>query len=408
MSLDAAALRRARRALTVSFAGNGFMSGALVARLADVKSTLHLTNAGLGTALVLCSIASFLSMAPVSRLVSRVGSGPATMIGVTAYALTFPLLGVLTSVHFLWFALVIYGVALTIHEVAMNSHAVALEHVYRRRIMTVQHATWSAGQLVGVAIGGVLSQYKVPIFWHLAVAALLVLGVAWSVSSWLLPASIDRHDPLATIEAPRSRFSLRHLPFFFVALGLLGFFETIGEGAAGNWGVVLARDSFHAAPLLSTMPYVVYAIVMVLGRLSGDRLATRFSTRNILAASGGFIAVGLGVGMAMDSLAGEFLAWVFLAAGCSNVVPLLFSAAGRAARTRPSSRVRPAGALALVTAIAYSGSLVGPPVIGYLADVVTLRAALLLPAALGVLLVVGVFVVLRHDDDVADLSVAPR
>jgi len=299
----------------------------------------------------------------------------------------------------LWLALVVWGFALTIHEVAMNSHAVALEHVYGRRIMTVQHATWSMGQLAGVAVGGVLSQVHFSVFWHFALTAGVVVSVAWMVRPWLLPANVDRHEPTPRRARPRSSLRLRHLPYFFLALGLLGLCESIGEGAAGNWGAILARDSYHAGPLLSTTPYVVYAIVMVIGRLSGDRLATRFSTRSILVVSGLVIAGGLGVGMVMNSLAGEFLAWTFLGVGCSNVIPLLFSAAGRAARTRPTAGLRPASALALVTAIAYSGSLVGPPSVGYLSDLVTLHWALLLPAALGLVLAVGVLGVLRRDED---------
>jgi MFS family permease len=163
---------------------------------------------------------------------------------------------------------------------------------------------------------------------------------------------------------------------------------------------MLARNRYHAAPLLSTIPYVLFAAVMVAGRLVGDRLAAAFSTRSIRMVSGSCIAVGLGVGMVMNTLSGEILAWVLFGIGSSNVIPLLFSVAGRAALSREGSTLRPCGAIALVTAIAYSGSLVGPPAIGYLADIFALYWALILPAVLGGVMAIGVPLVLRRGDDV--------
>jgi len=104
-------------------------------------------------------------------------------------------------------------------------------------------------------------------------------------------------------------------------------------------------------------------------------------------------------------LTSEIVAWVFLGIGASNVIPLLFSAAGRAARTRGNGVISPSTALALVTAIAYSGYLVGPPSIGYVSDVTSLHVALLIPAALGAVLCVGTLVVMKNTDDVADVAV---
>jgi len=394
-------LKRARRALTIVFLANGALVGAFTARVADIKHHLHLTDGSFGTALLLCSIASFASMAPTSRLVSRLGSAPSTLLGVITYCAVFPVLGLVSSAHALWVALILFGVAMTILEVAMNSHAVALEHLYGRRIMTVMHATWSFGGLVAVGIGGVLSQVHVSVFANFLGASAIVLVAVGATRSWLLPAAVDRRAVASSADRTKRSLSWRHLPIFFIALGLLGLCEQIAEGAAGTWGAILSRDSYHASPLLSTMPYVVFSVVMVVCRLFGDRLAMKFSTRAILSASGVIIAVGLGIGMALNSIAGVLFAWAFLGAGSANVVPLLFSAAGRAARTRASSSISPAGALALVTAVAYSGGLIGPPSIGYLADASSLRLALLLPAALGAVFAVGVFAVLSHDDDVA-------
>jgi MFS family permease len=383
--------------LTVVFVTNGVISGTLVSRLPDFKSALHLSDAQLGTSLLCVSIAMFLVMAPISRIVSRLGSSPSIMIGGSALTVIYPFVGHLSSEHFLWGAFFCYGIALTMQDVSMNSHAVTLEHLAKKRIMTVLHATWSMGTLASVAVGGVLAQLGVSVFWHFFGVSVLVLLALWLVRPWLLPASADLH-PVTPKSEVKERSSLRHLPFIFIALGLFGLFEQIGEGAAGDWGGILARDSYHKSHLLATTPYFLFAIAMVLGRLFGDRLATRFSSRYLLVANGSLIAIGLGFGMIINNIWGECFALLLLGLGGSTVIPLLFSAAGRAARNDARGTFKPSAALAFVTTIAYSGFLIGPPTVGYLADSISLHWALEVPAVLGALVAVGAWFVLRGDN----------
>jgi len=401
-------LRRARIALTVTFITNGLISGTLVSRLPDMKSTLHLTNAQLGTSLLCVSVAMFFFMTFISRLVSRIGSGPSTVSGASALTVVFPFVGVLSSEHFLWVAFFFYGIVLTLQDVSMNSHAVTLEHLAKKRIMTVLHATWSMGTLASVALGGIIAQLGVSVFWHFTGVAAFVLTAIWIVRPWLLPASADQH-PVEKKGEVKKTSSLRHLPFILIALGLFGLFEQIGEGAAGDWGGVLARDSYHQSHLLATTPYFLFAISMVIGRLFGDRLATKFSSRYLLVANGSLIAIGLGVGMVINNIVGESFGFLLLGLGGSTVIPLLFSAAGRAARTNTKTNIKPSAALAFVTTIAYSGFLIGPPTVGYLADSISLHWALEVPAVLGALFAIGAWFVLRGDnsDEIPSEEVTP-
>lgn len=394
-SPDVARIKQARVALTVSFVGNGIMSGTLVSRLADIKAQLHLSSGQLGTALLCGAITSLIVMMFIAKLVGRLGSGRATMAGATGYGLVFALLGVHRNFLLLCLCFCLYGVMITMHDVAMNSHAVALEHISQRRIMTVLHATWSMGTLASVGIGGLVAQLGVPVIWHFAGAGTVLIVAMWSVRRWLLPPGVDQ---VATTKRTEPR-RLPKVPVIFVALGLFGLCEQIGEGGAGDWGGVLARTQYHANHFVSTIPYFIFAGVMVIGRLFGDRLATRFSTRTILGASGLISAVGLAVGMTLNTLAGEYFAWALLGIGSSTVIPLLFSAAGRLARTLEGSRITPAAALAFVTSIAYSGYLIGPPTIGYLADAVSLHWALLVPAGLAFIFGAGSLLVLTPEHD---------
>jgi predicted MFS family arabinose efflux permease len=308
-------------------------------------------------------------------------------------------MGLLINLQVQWAAFFVFGVCMVWQDVSMNSHAVALERVADRRFMTVLHASWSIGTLLAGAIGGVVSQLGLPVFAHFALASTLLVVSLWSVRSSLLPASVDRHEPEA--KGPRRRRLRRpQIQLIFVALGLIGLFEQIGEGAGSDWGGVLARTHFHTNHLVGTVPYFAFTLMMVTGRLFGDRLATRFSTRALLTASGLLVATGLGVGMAMNTMVGEVLAWLCLGLGSSTVIPLLFSATGRIAHARAAtSSLSAASAIAFVTAIAYSGGLFGPPLVGFVADLVGLRHALWLPGVLGALYALGSFAILRDDHD---------
>ena len=115
-------------------------------------------------------------------------------------------------------------------------------------------------------------------------------------------------------------------------IGLLGCCAAIGEGAAADWGAILARDTFNASPFISTIPYLAFSITMVLGRFSGDYLAHKFGTK-VLITGGGFIAgFGLLAGILFGGIYGIVFGWLALGVGLSIVIPMLFSEAGSIAK----------------------------------------------------------------------------
>lgn len=372
-------LQRAKLAVTLTFISNGLAVGSFVARIPDIKNELNVSNSTLGTLLLSSSIGVFLALRPSGRLSAKYGSAPVAIWASLGLSIATILLGAVFNI--LWFCLTlfIFGFALAFQDVAMNSHAVALERHSKRRMMSVFHGMFSLGGLIGGAVGGICSQLKISFL----IQALLVSGYIafiglYAKPRWLDPSS-DKHKVIVE-KKHRSR------PALLWILGFFGFCAALSEGAAGDWGGILSRETFHASHFVSALPYVAFSATMVIGRFSGDRLAHKFGAPRTLSAAGVIASVGLASGLLMGTSYGVIAGWFFLGMGLSVVIPLLFSAAGTIASTHFSGQIAPSQAVAIVSGISYFGFIVGPPTLGFIADRIQLRWAMFVPVALVALL----------------------
>ncbi len=371
----AAKFKRAKLAVTLTFILNGLAVGSFVARLPDIKAHLNISNATLGTALLSSSIGVFLALGPSGKFCAKYGSAPVAFRTSISLAVATALLGFVFNLAWFCFSLFIFGFALAFQDVAMNSHAVALEHKSEKRMMSVFHGMFSLGGFAGGLIGGLFSQAKVTFnIQTLVVGAFVALVALYAKSRWL-PADADKHEFIKEERAKKR-------PKVLWVLGFFGFCAALSEGSAGDWGGILTRETFHASHFVSALPYIAFSATMVIGRFSGDRLAHRFGAPKILSAGGAFASIGLAIGLLIGNSFGVVLGWLFLGLGLSVVIPLLFSAAGTIATTRFKGQVAPSQAVAIVSGISYFGFIVGPPTLGFLADVIELRWAMFVPVVL--------------------------
>ena len=375
------ALRRARIAVTITFIINGFSAGSFVARIPDFKRILDISNGTLGLSLLFVSAGVFLALKPAGKYSAKYGSQPIIFFSTIALALSYLLLGALFSLTWFWITLFIFGFVLAAQDVSMNAHAVVVEQRAGRRLMSVFHAMFSVGTLFGGILGGVFSQLEITPLTQGSSLALLYIVAALLVRPLFLPASADTHHFGDEKRA-------KHPPIFAI-LGLFGLFAALSEGAAGDWGGVLARETFGASPFISTLPYIVFCTAMIIGRLSGDYLAHRFGASKVIAAGGVIAGTGLSAGLLIGGVPAIMVAWFLLGIGLSVVIPLMFSAAGTIALTKYSGVIAPSEAVAKVSGVSYFGFVIGPPLIGFIADVFELRWTLMLLAGLSYLLILA-------------------
>ena len=368
---------KARLAILISFLINGFSVGNFVSRIPDFKYELGISNGVLGASLFCASIGVLAALRPTSRAAAKYGSGPVVRLSAFTLALAVPFVGLLFNLPWFLFSLFIYGVLSSIHDLSINAHAAALENKAGKRVMSKFHAMWSIGGLTGGASGGVLASFNISILIHAISIGALIALVALLTRNWFLPAEVDQH----VIE----KHEKRKTPRRFLILGLLGLCGSLGEGAASDWGGVLARETFEASTLMSALPYVFFSASMVIGRLSGDFLAHKFGVVKLLTWSGFIAGTGLTAGLFAGNIYGVIIGWLLLGIGISTVIPMMISATGTLANDKYSGQVSAAEGVALVTGVAYFGFVIGPPLIGFISEIITLRWAMLLPAVLAII-----------------------
>jgi MFS family permease len=372
---------RARIAITTAFIINGTVIGALYARIPDIKEQLDISNSALGIALLCLPLGLLFGLGFSGKQSAKRGSAPVTYYSTYALAIALLIVGPVINYYTFCLTFVLFGACLATQDVAMNSHAIVLEHEADKRYMSTFHATFSMGALAGGLLGGFFAQQKTTIMWQSAFIAMLIFLANFFVRNMFLSADLDKH-------AVEGKKKIKR-PTIFIIVGLLGTCAAIGEGSAGDWGAILARDTFNATPFISTLPYICFSAAMVIGRLFGDRLATKYGPMNLIIGGGTIAGVGLGGGLLVGGIGGVVFGWFAAGIGLSIVVPMLFTQAGEIAKTRFEGQFAPSEGVAIVSGIAYFGFLVGPPILGFLGDAIGLRWALMVPAILALLMAFG-------------------
>ena len=372
---------RARIAITVAFIVNGSMAGTFYSRIADIKKDLDILNSALGLALLVVSIGVLCGLAFSGKQSAKFGSAPITLYGTYALGTSILLMGVANNYLTLCLAFLVIGACLSTQDVAMNSHAIVLEHESGNRYMSTFHAMFSLGALGGGVIGGWFSQNDIPLMKHVAFIAMLTYLSNFAVRNWFLSADLDKH-------AVEGKKKIKRPKLFFI-VGLLGLCGTIGEGSAGDWGAILSRDTFNATPFVSTLPFICFSATMVIGRLFGDRLASKYGPMKLIVGGGLIAGIGLGSGLLIGGIGGVIFGWLTLGIGLATVIPMLFSQAGELAKNKFAGQFAASEGVAMVSGIAYFGFLVGPPTLGFLGDAIGLRWAMLVPAGLALIMALG-------------------
>ncbi|MFN8620128.1 MAG: MFS transporter [Chloroflexota bacterium] len=373
---DAATL--ARLATIIVFMTHGLVFASWTAQIPLVKSNLGLTDAELGLALFGAPIGSIVAMLATSALLPRLGSRRMVQICLTGYCATAWTVGVAANGPQLFLALMLWGVFLGSLDVCMNGQAVFVERAVGRPIMSSFHGLWSVGAFIGVGIGALCVALGVPLAAQLATLGLVAFVVAGSATRRML--SDPPHDH-ATGPKPSAARAWRN-PVVLL-LGAVMLAALLCEGAAADWSAVYLHDSVGTSPAFAALGYMAFSVTMVVGRLSGDRLLARFAPRTLLATLALVATIGMSLALLIGGPVISLVGFAALGVGIALVVPAAFTAGGRL------DGVHPGAAVAVISSVGFVGFVMGPPLIGHLADAVGLGVALaLLPILTAVIAIV--------------------
>ena len=359
MSGGVASLRSAawseRAAVIAIFLANGIAIGAWAASIPALKARLALSDGALGLVLFAFAVGAVLLMQLAARLTRRLGPAKATRAAALLFAAALPLPAFAPDLASLVVAAFAMGAANGLLDVTMNGYASGVERRWGAAIMSSFHAAWSAGGLVGAALGGALLVFGVS--WTLGVAAALVAIFAALAWSWLQDDGASAPLMEAHIAPPVGAL----LPLCVTALLCMGC-----EGAMGDWAGVYLTETAHAAQAIAPIGFAAFSATMVIGRLLGDNAVRAWGRARVVRWGATLAAAGLALAVVDPRLAPATLGFALVGVGLANVVPTLFSAA--AARTPV-----PAAGVAMVATAGYAGLLSGPVVIGAIAQGASLR-----------------------------------
>ena len=367
--------RLRRPAIIIVFVLLGGAEGTWAARIPAIKSGLHLSAGTLGLALLGPALGCVLAMPAVGAILASVTPRRVVRVGLVAVAGFLPLTTIATSAWQLFVILTGWGAGIGIVDVGMNTEAAAVQDQLGRRVMSGFHGAYSVGGLVGAGLGAIAAATGVTARTTFIIAGALI-AVAGLVSAQAFAARPAPHA--AGPPGHRSRWP--RWSWALLALGAMSFASFLGEGSASNWSAVYLHSSLGASPALAALGFTAFSTAMTAGRLSGDWLADRLGPVRLVRLSSAVAAVGFGGALLIGHVWSGLLGFALLGGGLSVVVPLAFTAAAGLGRPGPN--------LALTTSAGYLGSLAGPPLIGGLAEVTSL------PAALGVVAVLCGMIVL--------------
>jgi hypothetical protein len=261
--------------------------------------------------------------------------------------------------------LFVFGAALGSADCVMNVQAVIVERAGAKPMMSGFHAFYSLGGIVGAAsISILLMLGATPLNSTLAALAVMVLAVLLAYPG-LLPYGNPAEGPALAI--PRG---------VVLFLGVLCFIVFLVEGSMLDWSAVLITEQRASGPAQAGFGFASFSLAMTLGRLIGDRVVAKIGRRPVVAIGGLLAAGGIALAALVSIRAIALLGYVLVGVGCSNIVPVLFTAVGRQ-RTMPQAVAVPA-----ITTLGYAGILTGPAGIGFIAQHSTLPVAFLFVAAL--------------------------
>jgi predicted MFS family arabinose efflux permease len=348
------------RAAGLLFVVLAVLFGAFVSRLPDLKASLGLSDSDLGKALLALPSGAMAANFAVGALIRRWGLGRVVLWSSLAFCGVIALLPLAGSFAALAGLLALAGFTDNLMNVSMNTAAAAVQKASGRLFLSSCHGMFSLGAMASSAAGGGLAGLRVPMAWHFPLAALLMALLLLAL----------RRDILRfpDSESKGAVFTLPKRGLWWLAL--ISFCQYIGEGSVADWSAVYLRDSLSGPPALVGLGYAGFSLAMALARFYGDVVIPRLGERRVL--MGGAFLAGLGMSLAIAlphpllAIAGFTLAGL----GYSCIVPILYAAAGRV------PGVAPGAGLASVSSFGLLGYLLAPPLIGFIADAVSLRFGL--------------------------------
>ena len=364
-----------KKALRIAVGAMFFMAGlsfsSWASRIATVQQTMGLSDAALGAVLFSLPVGLMCSLPFSGWIITKIGSRKLLISALLVYATALVSLGLAQNTFQLIICLVCFGFSSNAVNISVNTQAVATEVLYKRPIMASFHGLWSLAGFAGAGIGTFMIANNISPLYHFLLMLVVIFTGVIIAARYLKDDKVT--DPGPVFVMPDHSL---------IKLGVIAFCSMICEGAMFDWSVIYFKKVVLAPPAFVGVGFTAFMLTMAAGRFRADWFAHRYGLKRTLQVSGTLTATGLLIAVAFPYVYTAIAGFLLVGVGVSSVVPMVFSAAGK------SKTMQPGVALAAVSTIGFLGFLVGPPIIGFIAGMATLRVSFILIAAMGVSVVV--------------------
>ncbi|OON59127.1 MFS transporter [Massilia sp. KIM] len=344
-------------ALPLLFTLFGLIMGSWAGRIPALAERVHVSHSALSMVLLCGGLGAVVSYPISSFLMGRFGARKTLLVSGMALLGVLVAIGMAPTVPRLMLAVLFLGITASTFDVAINSAATKREKQTGKSELSFLHGLGCAGGLAGATLGSLMASLKIAPATHFMMLAGPLALLLWAAYSML-----DIEDEAEQVE--KKSFSLPRGPL--ALLGLLGFLGSMSEGSIADWSGVFLKEHFGASDGLAPLALSAFSVMMLLSRLVGDKLKLRFGAQRLVTIGALVSASGLFFAVLSPNAYVALAGFAIAGLGLSLLFPFVFSAAG----------AQGPAALAAVASMAYSGSLMGPPVIGAVAHYVGMQAAI--------------------------------
>jgi MFS family permease len=360
--------RAHRVAVSAFFFLFGFVFASWASRIPAIQQKLGLSETQLGFVLFSLPVGLLVSLPISGWFVAKKGSKKVACFAAICYAIILVIIGLTSSRLQLMAILFTFGLAGNMGNISFNTQAVAVEALYKRNIMASFHGVWSLAGFTGAAFGTFMTGVGFDPAFHFLIV--LTIAIAILLASWRY---LVTNDIKSSENAPLFAMPSKSL----LTLGLIAFCSMLCEGAMFDWSGIYFKKVVMAKPSLVGAGYTAFMSTMALSRFVADYFTFKYGFKRIIQVSGLFIMTGLLLAVLLPTFYTAVAGFLLVGIGVSSVVPLVYSAAGK------SKLMSPGIALASVSTISFFGFLFGPPLIGILAGISSLRLSFAVIAFMG-------------------------
>ncbi|MGB5435120.1 MAG: MFS transporter [Maribacter sp.] len=360
------------------FASLNILFGTWVIYIPSVKDKLGIDKADLGIAIFFLSLGVFTIFPIAAKIINKVGVGKATSIGILCSSLIALLPLLAPSYYTLMASLFLFGAFNGLTDIAMNTLVTEIEKEDNQKIMSAAHGFFSlGGVLAGLGSFLIIAIGNPPV--HMLIAVILVLVVH--------AVFFRRYYHVKAAPVEKEPFSIKLFKPLLL-LGIVSFIAMGSEGAIIDWSGLYLREISMAPEALWGAGFLGFQITMTLGRFLGDAISTRIGSVKMVAL-GAMIAIA-GYGLVLSTT--TYLAitgFALSGLGFSVMVPELFRIGGNVKGIDSSQGV------SFIAGLGYSGFLVAPPILGFVAKRWSLVSCFIILLCCGLLILIATSVLNR-------------